>query len=184
MGASAFRGDRMLAEHLIIGQVAKAQGLSGEVKVRPLTDDPARFVDLEEALVERDGALVKVSLEYVRENQGFVYLRIDGAVTRDQAEAQRGLLLYVHRANAVKLPDDHHFIVDLIGCRVEDTSGQVLGTLTDVLQPGANDVYVVKRDDGNLLVPVLNKVVRSVDIINRLIVLDAQVLPEVSILEN
>ncbi len=174
----------MPAEHLIIGQVVKAQGLSGEVKVKPLTDDPARFVDLDKALVEREGGFVPVRIAYVREHQGFVYLRIDGASTREQAEAQHGMLLFVARADAVDLPEDHHFIVDLIGCSVQDNLGKTLGTLTDVLQPGANDVYVVNTGKGSLMVPALKKVVLSVDIQQKRIVLDAQVLPEVSVLAD
>ncbi len=174
----------MPVEHLMIGQVVKAQGLSGEVKVKPLTDDPARFAKLTQALVKRDAGFVPVAVEYVREHQDFVYLRLDGAADRDQAEAQRGWELYVDRANAAKLPEDHHFIVDLIGCLVEDTNGTILGTLTDVLQPGANDVYMIKTAQGTLMVPVLNRVVVSIDVRAQRIVLDAQVLPEVSVLAD
>ena len=173
----------MLAKHLMVGVVAKAQGILGEVKIKPLTDDPDRFAVLSEVLVKRGNALEPVSLSFVRVHQGFVYAHLDGATTRNQAEAQRGWKLYVDRQHAVPLPEDHHFIVDLVGCHVQDTQGRELGTLTEVLQPGANDVYVVKGQR-NLMVPVLKRVIRSVDVDQRLIVLDAQVLPEVAVFED
>lgn len=169
---------------LLIGVVLKAQGLTGEVKVQPLTDDPHRFAGLDHVLVERDGGHAPIAMAFERVHQGFVYLRLEGASTRTQAEAQRGWRLYVDRAHAVKLPEGSWFIADLIGCRVEDTRGSLLGMLKDVMQPGANDVYVVKRAQGEMLVPAIARVLRRVDAENGVIVLDEQVLEEVAVFED
>jgi 16S rRNA processing protein RimM len=93
----------------------------------------------------------------------------------------RGELLYVDRAHAVPLPEDTEFICDLIGCEAFDTAGRRIGALTEVLQPGAHDVYVFDTPAGELLVPALKRVVLSVDVAARRVVLDERALAEVSV---
>ncbi len=174
----------MLSPYLMVGTVLKPQGVLGQVKVRPLTDDPQRFEDLDHAFVKRGDAYARISLEEVRVHQGFVYCTLNGAQTREQAEEQRGLELFIAREQAVPLDEDSHFITDLVGCKVVDMQGAPVGVLTEVLQPGAADVYVIKTDQGTLMVPALKRVITQVDVQNKLITLDEQVLPEVGVLEH
>ena len=89
----------------------------------------------------------------------------------------------VDREHAVKLPEGRYFVVDLIGCTVSDTNGNDLGKLTDVLETGANDVYVISGEK-NLMVPALKKLLHKVDIENKHIDLDAAVLEEVGLFED
>ena len=96
---------------------------------------------------------------------------------------QRNLYICVDRANAIKLPEGRYFISDIIGCAVTDTEGKQYGKLTDVLETGANDVYVIKGDK-TLMVPALKKLLSSVDIQAKAIVLDAAVLEEVGLFED
>ena len=173
-----------MSEYLMIGQVLKPQGIRGEVKVKPETDNPARFNVLSEVYVGAGSKKNHVSVSDVRVRAGYVYLRLDGATSRDEAEQQRGWLLYVDRAHAVELPEGRHFIVDLIGCTAKDTSGKVIGIVTEVLQPGANDIYVIAAQGGTWLVPALKKVVLEVDTAQKTMTLDTALFPEVDVFEN
>ena len=172
----------MLSPYIEIGEVLRPHGIQGLVKVRPETDAPERFLDLKEVWLSQgqDYRRAEVREVSVRDD-GFVYLRLDGAATRNDAEKQRGLILYVDRANARKLEKDEWFICDLIGCKVSTDTGEAVGEVTDVMQPGPNDVFVIRGQKGEILVPVLKRVIVQVDVENRQIVLDHAVLKEVAV---
>ena len=171
----------MLQPYLAIGQVVKPQGVRGEVKVKPLTDDPRRFLDLTQVLMRDGEAYQPRAIGCTRVHDGFAYLQFEGAQDREAAEALRGMLLFVDRANAVPLDEDTNYIVDLVGCEVFDTQQKPIGTLAEVLQPGANDVYVIHTPKGELMIPALKRVVPVVDVAARRIVIDEGVLPEVAV---
>lgn len=171
----------MLSDYLLIGQVLRPQGVKGLVKVRPDTDDPGRFEELEFVFLKKGENYEKASVEEVSVREGDVYLRLMGASTRDEAEKQRGLMLYVDRAHAVELGEDETFICDLIGCRAIDTQGNEIGTVKDVLQPGGNDVYVIKTPKGEMLLPALKHVIPAVDVKNGVMTVDEKRLPEVAV---
>lgn len=176
----------MLSERLLVGIVVKPQGIAGQVKIKPETDDPDRFLLLDTIEVQKAQGqpAISVSIEQVAVRDGFVYATLDGSASRNEAESQRGWLLSVPRDQAIALPPDHHFIADLVGCRVVDTQGKALGVLTEVLQPGANDVYVVDRQPGRMLIPALKKVIPTVDVEQRIIVVDERLLDEVAVIED
>ncbi len=171
----------MLSEYLLIGQVLRPQGIKGQVKVRPDTDDPERFLDLDTVYLDKGGAYEAVSVDEISVREDGVYLRLANAQSRDEAEKQRNWLLYVDRAHAVALNEDETFICDLIGCRAVDTQGSELGRVTDVLQPGCNDVYVIKTPKGEMLLPALKFVIPTVDVKKGEIVVDEKRLPEVAV---
>ena len=171
----------MLSEYLLIGQVLRPQGIKGQVKVRPDTDDPERFLDLETVYLKKGEAYEPVTVDEVSVREDGVYLRLANAQTRDAAEKQRNWMLYVDRAHAVELGEDETFICDLIGCKAVDTQGNELGTVTDVLQPGGNDVYVIKTPKGEMLLPALKHVIPTVDVKKGEIVVDEKRLPEVAV---
>ena len=171
----------MLSEFLLIGQVLRPQGIKGQVKVRPDTDDPERFLDLETVYLKKGDAYEPVSVDEVSVREDGVYLRLNGVHDRDAAEKQRNLMLYVDRAHAVELGEDETFICDLIGCKVIDLQGNELGTVKDVLQPGGNDVYVIKTTKGAMLLPALKHVIPTVDVKNGTMTVDEKRLPEVAV---
>ena len=174
----------MLSEYLLIGQVLRPQGIKGLVKVRPDTDDPERFLDLESVFVKQGEAYAEMPVDEVSVREDGVYLRLNGVQDRDAAEKQRGLMLYVDRAHAVELGEDETFICDLIGCKVVDLQGNEIGTVKDVLQPGGNDVYVFKGPLGEVLVPALKSVVQAVDLQRGEMRLDGRRLDEVAVFED
>ena len=173
----------MLAPYLEIGEVLKPQGVRGLVKVRPDTDAPERFSELNTVYIRSaDGAFRPLSVGDASVRDGFAYLRLDGAQTRDEAEKQRGWLLYVDRAHAKPLGENEWYITDLVGCTVTLDSGEAVGRVTEVMQPGANDVFVIQGPRGEVLVPVLKDALAAVDVEARQIVLKAQRFREVAVL--
>jgi len=164
-------------EYLRVGQIVRAHGVRGDVKVLPLTDDPARFHALKTAYLERAGAYAPVRVSNVRLQPDAVLLHLDGTDTPEAAEKLKNAYLCVSRENAVPLGEHTYFVADLIGCETFDTAGKAYGKITDVLETGANDVYEIEH--GKLLVPALKRVLSSVDTAGGRIVFDADVLEEV-----
>lgn len=163
-----------------IACVLRPHGVQGAVKLKPLTDSTARFVGMQEAYLEQHGKRRPVTLLDIHVQPDAVRLRIAGIQTKEDAELLRGAYLCVDKAHAVKLPPDTYFIADLIGCEVFDTKDVYYGKLIDVLQTGANDVYVVEGEKGMLL-PALKKVLAVVDTQNKRICLRAEVVEEVAV---
>ncbi len=174
----------MLSTHLMIGEITKPQGVRGEVKVRPATTDPNRFYDLDHVFLKRGEDYVPRAISVSRVEPDAVYMTFEGVTDRNGAEALRGEFLYIDRAHAVQLPEDANFICDLIGCEGSDTNGRVLGKMTDVLQPGGNDVYVFQGPLGEVLVPALKSVVTEVNVAEKRIIFDAKRLNEVAVFDE
>lgn len=168
----------MKQNYLRVGQIVRAHGVRGDVKLLPLTDDPARFRAIKTAYLETTaGAYAPVAVIDARIAPDAVLLHIEGVDTVEQAEALKNRYLCVDRENAVKLQKDTYFVADLIGCDTVDTNGKAYGKLTDVLETGAVDVYEI--NGGTLLVPALKKVLHEVDVEHGRIVFEADVLEEV-----
>lgn len=175
----------MQSEYLLIGEITRPQGVRGEMRVRPYTDDPMRFEDLDEVYVKRGDKYEARGITFVRLNSDdVVIIRMDGVGDANAVEALRGKKLYVDREHAVELPEDADFIVDLIGCRVTDDEGNDYGKITDVMQPGGNDVYVISGKRGEVLVPALKSVVISVDTKAGEMLLSAARMREVAVFED
>ena len=174
----------MLSQYLMIGEITKPQGVRGEVKVRPCTCDPDRFDGLTTVYVKKGETYAPVKVTVNRLAPDAVYMNVEGVADRDQAEKLRGTLLYIDRAHAVQLDEDTTFLCDLYGLRGQVNDGRDLGALTDVMQPGGNDVYVFKGPLGEVLVPALKSVVLSVDLEAGVMLLDGVRLNEVAVLEE
>jgi len=173
----------MLDDYLIIGEILKPQGIRGELKLRPLTDDPARFEGLERVFLKRGQGFEPVDIRVARIAQDAVYLFMEGVGDRDAAEALRGTPLYIDRAHAVKREEDAEFICDLIGCKAVDTCGNAVGVLREVLQPGGNDVYRFETPKGFLMLPALRRVILEVDVSRKHMLLDAERVMEMGVWE-
>jgi len=171
----------MLSTHIVIAEVAKPQGVRGELKLRPITQDIYRFDGLKKIYLKQGKEYVPVKIKVNRIAEDAVYVNFDGVTDRNEAEKYRAQLVYIDRAHAIELDEDSDFICDLIGLTGVDTEGNSLGKLADVLQPGGNDVYVFKKGRTELLVPALRSVVVRVDYENGQMILDAKRLSEVSV---
>jgi len=150
-------------DSIIIGEVLKPQGVQGEVKVYPITDDPTRFKQLKKVMVS-DGKTTEIlRINSVRiDPKGLVFLTIEGISTREEAEKYRGFTVKVDIKDVPPLKDRWYYF-ELEGMMVYENN-ELLGTLTKVLATGANDVYFVQGDDREILVPALKTVVKNVDV--------------------
>jgi 16S rRNA processing protein RimM len=108
---------------------------------------------------------IDLKVEGVKFFKQFVILKFEGYDSIESIEKYRKKSLYVTRENAVKLKKDEYFIADLMGCKVFDDEGKEIGELTEVMQTGANDVYVVKTsDDREVLFPAIKECVKEVNV--------------------
>ena len=150
-----------------VGVITSPHGVVGEVNVFPTTDDAKRFKRLKEIILVQGKTEKTVEIESVKFFKQMVILKLKGFDDRDAVEKLRQCSLYVPREKAVRLQKDEYFIADLIGLKVldGDTNDEELGTIEDVMQTGANDVYEIRLKDGReLLLPAIKQCILSVDV--------------------
>ena len=156
--------------HFRIGQIVNTQGLKGEVRVYPYVDDINRFDELENFYLDKNFNQ-EFEAERVRYKGNMVIMKIKGVDSVEMAERLKTKNLYVSRENSVDLDEDEFFIADLIGLDVFTVAGEKVGTLKDVLQYSANDVYVVKGDK-EYLIPSTLKFVPEINIEEKKMIID------------
>ncbi len=152
----------MKKQFLDSGKIVGTHGIRGEVRIEPWADSPA-FLSAFKTLYldERGETAIKVRS---RPHKNITLCKIEGVDTIEDAERLRGKIVYINRDD-VRLDEGVHFVQDLIGLEVRDfDSGTLYGTLTDVLRTGANDVYEITRDGKHYLAPVIDEVVREINI--------------------
>lgn len=165
---------------LKIGIAVKPQGVRGEIKVRPLTDDPQRFKSLKEVII--DGVSHKVLNARVGGED--VFITLFGVSDRNAAEKFRGKFLHVKREDAVGTGKDRYFIADLIGARVVDERGVTYGVIANITE-GKTDVIWLESDSGEKSAfPFLKKVLVGVDIAAKTMTVDSARFSEVVCREN
>lgn len=158
--------------HFKVGQIVNTQGLKGEVRVYPFTDDINRFDDLKEFYLGKDFNTTW-EVEKVRYKGNMVIMKIKNIDTVEMAEKLRNKFMYVSRENGRELEEDEYFISDMIGIDVYTVDGDLVGKLDDVLQYSANDVYVVKGFEGQeYMIPAIMKFVPTIDINERKMIID------------
>lgn len=150
---------------LQVGVITSTHGVRGEVKVFPTTDDANRFKKLKEVILDTGKEQITLEIEGVKFFKQFVILKFKGIDNINDVEKYRQKSLYVTRQNAVRLKRDEYFIADLIGLTIQNEDGEDIGVLKDVMETGANDVYVITMNDGReLLLPAIKQCVLNVDI--------------------
>lgn len=158
----------MKKEYLEAGKIVTTHGIKGEVKIMPYTDTPELLCEFERLFFGKDKT--ELYIERSRVSKNMVIAKIEGIDTVEAAEKYRNKLLYMHRDD-LELDENTYFIQDLIGMEVKDADTDfVYGKITDVLQNGANDVYVI-QGDREYLVPAIPDVVISTDIESDLMII-------------
>lgn len=144
---------------LLLGEILRPHGVQGELKIRILTDYPERLTQLDSLYVGDDPTsddATHYRIQHIRSQNEYGLLKLRGVNTRDQADLLRDLYVMVALEDAVPLEEGEFYVYQLIGLTVQTEDGQQLGTITDVLATGANDVYVVDSPTyGEILVPAL-----------------------------
>lgn len=148
--------------YLAVARIVAPHGIRGEVRSEVITDFPDRLKRTERLFRGEDH--VPTALERVRIDKHGAILKLAGVESRDDAERLRGQMLYVAEAEAVRLPSDSYFWHQVIGLSVRSDVGEELGRVADIIQTGSNDVYVVRSDAGEILLPAISDVVREIDV--------------------
>ena len=157
---------------LQVGVISSTHGVRGEVKVFPTTDDVKRFKKLKKVILDTGKEQLPLEIEGVKFFKQFVILKFRGIDNINDIEKYKGKRLLVDREHAVKLKKDEYFIADMIGMDVFTDDGELFGALKDVMETGANDVYIIEMSDGKeVLVPAIKQCILDVDIENRKMVI-------------
>ncbi len=150
---------------LQVGIISSTHGIRGEVKVFPTTDDVTRFKKLKEVLLDTGKEQLCLEVQWVKFFKQFAILKFKGYDNINDIEPYKGKSLFVTRENAVKLEQNEYFIADLMGLSVISDDGGLKGRLRDVIETGANDVYVIDLEDGReLLLPAIRECVLDVNL--------------------
>ena len=162
---------------LVIGKIVKPQGIRGEVKVYPYTDDAEVFGDISRVFI--DGAEYKIL--NARFSDGMAYLSLRGVPDRNAAELLRDKELTIPRDEAPAPEEGSYYIADILGSQIVTDTGKTLGTLKDVRQ-AATDIYTLETDKGEVLFPTATGVVLAVDVENKKITVSEKRFKEVAVL--
>ena len=150
---------------LKVGVITTTHGVRGEVKVFPTTDDAERFLDIEYVLLDTGKELRRLNIQNVKFFKNLAILKFEGVDNINDIEMYKGRDLWIPREEAQELGEDEYYVADLIGMDVLLENGEKCGVLRDVMETGANDVYIVDRVDGEeVLLPAIHDCVLDVDV--------------------
>lgn len=151
-------------EKIKIGKIVNAVALRGEVKVYHYSDYKERFEELEHILVENKGKYEEYEIQGVRYQKNMAILKLKGVDDRNRAEALKERDIYITEEDLRELPEDTFYVRDLIGCRVlNEETGAEIGTIKDVLQNSAQDIYRIELTNGKeAMIPVVGEFVKEV----------------------
>lgn len=161
-------------EYLEIGQIVNTQGLKGEVRIYPYTDDMKRFDELKKIYVEIDNKKIRLDIKSVRYYKNLVIAKFNNIDTIEEAMKYKGKYIFIDEEDKIDLPEDTYYIADLIDCMVvnKDTD-DLVGQVVDVFSTKANDVYVVKNEEGReILIPAIKNVIVSIDVKSKRIIIN------------
>lgn len=156
-----------------VGKIVNTHGVRGELKVVPQTDFPdIRFAKGSKLYVhkDRENHYVPLTVETSRLHKNVYIVKFSGLNEMNEAEKYKGSMLKVTAEDLVDLEDDEYYYHEIIGCQVVTDEDEELGTITEILSPGANDVWVITPENGkSILIPVIDDVLLHVDVQNKLV---------------
>ncbi len=157
-------------EKIKIGKIVNAVALRGEVKVYNYSDSD-RFEDLETVILQNRKNSKEYKVEKVRYQKNMVIVKFKDVDDRNQAEALKDYEIFIKEEDLRELPEDTFYIRDLVGCIVKDAkNGEEIGTIADVLQNSAQDIYVIERANGKqVLIPAVEQFIKNVSIADKLV---------------
>ncbi|AOZ94197.1 ribosome maturation factor RimM [Paenibacillus crassostreae] len=163
-----------MAEQLLtVGKLVNTHGIKGEIKVLPITDFPEeRFAKGKRLLLIPEGGKPSfwITIDSARYHKNMYILKLEGYSNINEVEKYKGSMLKVSKDDLIELPENEYYYHDIIGCSVitDENEDKPLGVITEIISPGANDVWVVKPTSGaDILIPVIDDVVLDVDVNNK-----------------
>lgn len=150
-----------------IGKVAGTHGLKGTLRVFPITEDPYRFELLKQFIIENKGKKQTFHIQKIAYHKKFVLVTVEELTDINEAELYKGATIWIPEQQALPLEENEYYIRDLYGLSVLTEQGEELGTLAEIYETGANDVYAVRKEgQKDLLIPAIKQCILSVDIPN------------------
>ena len=159
---------------VVMGKVVAAQGLQGWLKIQVFTDYLDSLLDYTTWYVGDEGAWQPMQVTEASVHGKVLIAKLQGIADRTAAEKYKGLLVAVPREQLPPTEADEYYWSDLVGLAVESQAGDKLGTVDSLLETGANDVLVVKGEQGELLIPFIDSVIRQVSVKDQTIRVDWQ----------
>ena len=155
---------------LKVGKIVNTHSLKGEVKVISSTDfEEERFKKGSKLLITRGNQLIReVVVQSYRNHKNFLLVKFEGIDSVEEAEKLKNLQIKIDSDEVGELEENEFYFHQIIGCEVFDENDRNLGEIIDILTPGANDVWVIKGEEGKeILIPYIEDVVKQIDIINK-----------------
>lgn len=156
-----------MLDYFVIGKIVNTQGIKGEVRVLPTTDDINRFKKLKEVYISRRNDIKLYEIENVRFHKQFVLLKFKGIDTMNDAEILKNTEVKIPKDLAIPCEEDEYYISDLYGMTVITDEDENIGTIEDIIFTGANDVYVVKKEDSQILIPAIKQCILNVNVLEK-----------------
>lgn len=153
-----------MVDYFVIGKIVNTQGIKGEVRVIPTTDDINRFKDLKEIYISSRKNMDLYEIQSVRFHKQFVLLKFKGIDNMNEAELLKNCEVKISKDLAIPCEKDEYYISDLYGMEVITDTDENIGIIEDIIFTGANDVYVVKKGDSEILIPAIKQCILDVNI--------------------
>lgn len=159
-----------MKDYIRVGKIVNTHGVKGCLKCVPFTDDMERFDVLEYIYTEKDD--VKRKIKDVWYKKATVYMNLENIDDMNTAETFRNTYISILEDQLRELPEDTYYLYELEGMKVYSTEGVYIGEISEIYQPGANDVYEVKNNNKTFLIPAIKEVVREVNMKDRKIIIN------------
>nr|WP_300005368.1 ribosome maturation factor RimM [Tissierella sp.] len=157
-------------EYIVVGKIVNTHGIRGEVKIYPYTDDIERFSDLKNIYIGEDK--LSVEIDNVKYHKNMILTKLKEFDNINEVLKFKEELVFIHENEKVELPKDNYFIYELIDCKVFDLEGNSLGYISDVLQNSSNDIYIIKDNGKEYLIPAVKEFIKEVNIEKKIIIID------------
>lgn len=164
----------MTDRYFDIGKIVNTHGVRGEVRVVRITDFEERFSIGHTVYLVRDNESPRpLIIKTHRKHKQFDLLQFEQLDTLNDVEPFKGAYLKIKEEQLTELPAGEYYHYEIIDCEMFDTSGEKIGTIKEILSPGANDVWVVKRNgQKDALIPFIKDVVKEIDVAQKKVVIE------------
>ena len=156
-----------MSSTVCIGRIFKSRGVKGEVLVLPLTSSPKRFEDISRVYIKLDEEVKEFTIDYFRPYGRTVILKFHGIDSPEDAKRLHGRELMIPEAESPPPPEGVYYYYQILGLQGYTTEGRFIGSVTDIIETGSNDVYVVRNGEREYLIPAIRDIVKEIDIKNR-----------------
>jgi len=147
-------------EYVTVGRILAPWGIQGKLKVEVITDFPERFAPSSQVYINQQ----PVTIDRAEWHKGKLVIKLDAINSAEEAQKLRGQYLEIPANQLRPLPEGQFYLFQVIGLEVQTTQGELLGIITEILSAESNDTYVVSGDRGEILIPAIEDVIKSIDL--------------------